>query len=112
MHCVASTTQQVLKDAGLVSTLWGQRGVNSGFLTLSGMEQPSADHMIFRNVRELAGSCATRGTTAHPLSVSSFVFLSECVKQISCSEDAINVPSSVHLQKDGRSSDRACKGWG
>lgn len=86
--------------------------VNSGFLTVSGMEQPSADHIIFRNVGELAGSCAMCGTMAHPLSVSSFVFLSECVKQISSEDDAINVMSSVPLQRDGHSSDRACKDCG
>lgn len=87
----------------------GAKRVSSSFMTVSGMEQPSADHTIFRNVRELAGSCAMCGAMAHPLSVSSFLFLSECVKHVSSEEDAINAMSSVLLQKDGHSSDRACK---
>lgn len=76
----------------------------SVFLTVSGMEQPSAYQVTFRNLMEVAGPCTMCGTMVNPLSLSSFseylYVLNEHVQQISLEKDVINV-IPVLMQKGG-----------
>lgn len=44
---------------------WSKR-VNGGFLTVSETQQPSGDHRIFREFRELAGRCSMWGAMRPP----------------------------------------------